>query len=125
LAVRIRVFEKQYLIVSELNPCRTKRSARNFTQPDRFAPERWLTQGKEEDASKKEDRVAFQPFSVGSTGCIGRNLARMELRIILARLLGRYNIAIPSGEGGLIRKNQKIWWSWNKESINVVLSSAR
>ncbi|KAG6855453.1 hypothetical protein H0H87_002643, partial [Tephrocybe sp. NHM501043] len=62
-----------------------------------FRPERWLpyegvpgSATKEVDAREKE-RLAriqrtFNPFSVGPRACVGRNLAFLELQIIVASL---------------------------------------
>ncbi|KZT64511.1 cytochrome P450 [Daedalea quercina L-15889] len=51
---------------------------------DRFRPERWLEQ------DKNELQKAFNPFSFGPRGCIGRSLAVMELFIIVASVFRRY-----------------------------------
>lgn len=37
---------------------------------------------------------------MGPMGCIGRNLARMELRTLTAQLLLRYNVSLAPGEDG-------------------------
>ena len=42
---------------------------------------------------------ASNPFSVGPTSCIGRNLAWAEMRIVLARLLWAFDIADEEGKG--------------------------
>jgi cytochrome P450 len=48
----------------------TFHSARNFVQPDSFIPERWLPDC---DAKfEKDDKKAFQPFSIGPRACLGR-----------------------------------------------------
>lgn len=48
----------------------TFHSTRNFVRPDSFAPERWLPEGDMEFA--KDDKKAFNPFSVGPRACLGR-----------------------------------------------------
>ncbi|KAI0308517.1 cytochrome P450, partial [Amylostereum chailletii] len=50
-----------------------------------FRPERWL----EEGASTRAKY--FHPFSLGPRACISRNLAMMEVLIIIASLLRRYD----------------------------------
>ncbi|KAG6839759.1 hypothetical protein C0991_011914 [Blastosporella zonata] len=66
---------------------------------EEFRPERWFAQeGKENTASEKE-RLArmqrtFNPFSVGPRACVGRNLATLELQIICASLLRRYEFVL-------------------------------
>ena len=101
------------------------RSSRNFVFADEFHPERWLSSEKNVNKFQGDDKAAFQPFAVGPAGCIGQNLARMELRIILARFLWRFDISVPTGKKPLVWTDQKIWWSWNKDPIVVTLARAR
>jgi len=37
---------------------------------------------------------AFAPFSIGPRACIGRNLAIMELHLVLATIVRRYDFAL-------------------------------
>ncbi|KAH9934405.1 cytochrome P450 monooxygenase pc-bph [Fomitopsis serialis] len=55
---------------------------------DVFRPERWL------ERDKNELQKAFNPFSFGPRGCIGRNLASMELFIIVASVFRRYHFVL-------------------------------
>jgi cytochrome P450 len=48
----------------------TFHSSRNFVRPDDFAPERWLPEGSME--FEKDDKKAFNPFSIGPRACLGR-----------------------------------------------------
>ncbi|KAK4221765.1 cytochrome P450 [Podospora fimiseda] len=59
------------------------RSEANWKRASDFLPERWL--GGEEWAEDK--KAAAQHFSLGPRGCIGKNLALMELRLAVAALL--------------------------------------
>jgi len=58
-----------------------------WTNPEEFIPERWLDKEYED-----EDKSASQPFSLGPRACIGRNLALLELQVILTKLLYVYNL---------------------------------
>jgi len=50
------------------------------------------------DASFANDnKKSFYPFSTGPANCIGKNLAYAELRIILARLLWRFDVVPQPG----------------------------
>ncbi|EPT05693.1 hypothetical protein FOMPIDRAFT_1021415, partial [Fomitopsis schrenkii] len=60
-----------------------------------FRPERWIEASPER---KKLMMDAFAPFSVGPRACIGRSLAIMQLHIIVATLLRRYDFALQSDE---------------------------
>ncbi|EIN11080.1 cytochrome P450 [Punctularia strigosozonata HHB-11173 SS5] len=69
---------------------------RNFCpHPEQFIPERWLPGGLGEES--KVDGNTIMSFSFGPFGCIGRNLAMQELRIVIARLLLRFQLALPEG----------------------------
>lgn len=70
------------------------RDARNFSpQPDAFRPERWLAPEKEE----RFDRKAFIPFSAGATVCPGKLFAYMELRLVIANLVRRFEMEFVDG----------------------------
>ncbi|GJE93716.1 cytochrome P450 monooxygenase [Phanerochaete sordida] len=55
---------------------------------EEFRPERWFEQDK--NAVQK----TYNPFSFGPRSCVGRNLASMELLIILASILRRYDFVL-------------------------------
>lgn len=63
----------------------TYRSPKNFHEPDRFAPERWLPA--EHPVYENDQREVVQPFSYGPRNCIGQNLAWHEMRLILAKMV--------------------------------------
>ncbi|TRX92247.1 hypothetical protein FHL15_006862 [Xylaria flabelliformis] len=52
---------------------------------DEFRPERWA------EATPRQ-RNAFIPFSYGPRSCVGRNVAEMEMKMIAATWLRRYDI---------------------------------
>lgn len=56
-----------------------------WTAPDRFDPERFLG-----GAPGRQHKFAFLPFGAGPRICIGRGVAMMELKLILALLLRRF-----------------------------------
>jgi benzoate 4-monooxygenase len=55
---------------------------------DAFRPERWF-----EDESGRMAK-AFNPFSYGPRACVGRNLASMELLIIISSIFRRYEFVL-------------------------------
>ncbi|KAJ0422245.1 cytochrome P450 [Aspergillus carlsbadensis] len=67
----------------------------NFVAADQFIPESFTTRP---DLIKQKD--AFIPFSTGPAGCIGKNLALMEMRLMTAHLVSIYDIAFAPGEDG-------------------------
>lgn len=55
---------------------------------DQFRPERWF----ERDHAAMQK--AFNPFSYGPRACVGRNLASMELLIIISSIFRRYHFVL-------------------------------
>ncbi|UZJ53677.1 hypothetical protein CBS101457_002997 [Exobasidium rhododendri] len=67
------------------------RDPRNFSPgPDEFRPQRWISP-KEETAF---DRTAFNPFSYGPTSCVGKTLAYMEIRIVVACIVREFDLSL-------------------------------
>ncbi|KAI3338273.1 cytochrome P450 [Ustulina deusta] len=60
----------------------------NFQDPTHFVPERWLG-GKPRDILD-----AAQPFSLGSRGCMGKSLGLLELRLIMAKIIWKYDLEL-------------------------------
>ncbi|KAF4170046.1 hypothetical protein CNMCM6936_005191 [Aspergillus lentulus] len=79
-----------------VHPLSAYSSPRNFHQADRFLPERWLPEAIEDHASPffSDNRAVFQPFSIGPRKCLGRNLAYIEMRVILARVLWSFDLEL-------------------------------
>lgn len=84
------------------------RSARNWSHPDCFIPERWVGEDSQFSSDKRE---ASQPFSFGPRNCIGRNLAYVEIKIIIARLIWHFDIENAT-EGDWL--DQKVYMIWEK-----------
>ncbi|RYP13440.1 hypothetical protein DL766_009854 [Monosporascus sp. MC13-8B] len=61
-----------------------------YWMPGGFIPERWL---RTEPEGRQGDKLETSlPFSSGPRGCLGKNLAYLEMRIILTRFFWRYDI---------------------------------
>lgn len=58
-----------------------------WNEPDRFYPERFLA-----DSNEPKHAFAFIPFSLGRHACIGQQLAKVEMRVILATLLKSHRV---------------------------------
>lgn len=65
-----------------------------------FRPERWLVEDNEGKWALKSEKEAremwksFNPFSYGPRACVGRNLAMMELQMIIGSIMRRYEFVI-------------------------------
>jgi averantin hydroxylase len=97
------------------------RSPHNFARPDEFIPERWGNPKPEEFVNDNKDNV-FQPFSYGPRNCIGRNLAYAEMRVLMAKFLWKFDIAIPEEKEEEMRswvERQKVWIIWEKMPLWV------
>ncbi|KAK0202468.1 cytochrome P450 monooxygenase [Desarmillaria ectypa] len=57
---------------------------------EEFRPERWF------ECDSAEVSKAFSPFSVGPRACIGRNLANLEMPIIVASILKRFHFVLEN-----------------------------
>jgi len=63
------------------------RNKKMFPDPDTFDPTRWI--GPPEKLRERERWLV--PFSRGTRGCLGRNLAMCELYVTLATLFRRFD----------------------------------
>lgn len=108
--------------VVSVPPWAAYRATRNFVEPDRFLPARWLDSDAQEKGGVRDDKAAFHPFSLGPHNCPGQNLAWLELRLILAKLLWNFDMAVPPGIDLPVWAEQGIWWFWDKQSTIVRLT---
>jgi len=69
------------------------RSERYWDEPDAFDPDRW-------DDGVDRPRFAYFPFGGGPRHCIGKHLAKLEAKLILARTAQQYSLE-HTGEAGL------------------------
>ncbi|TGJ84039.1 hypothetical protein E0Z10_g4725 [Xylaria hypoxylon] len=63
------------------------RSSESYASPDEFIPERWYSQ-----PELLRDASSFAPFSTGNYGCVGRPLALLNIRAVVARIVASYDI---------------------------------
>jgi benzoate 4-monooxygenase len=68
---------------------------------DEFKPERWAN-------LTERQKEAFIPFSYGPRACVGRNVAEMELALVVSTVFRRYEFELRQGEmktrEGFLRK---------------------
>lgn len=95
----------------------------NFQSPTLFSPERWL-EGSGDSKYRKDRKDVFQPFSLGPHNCPGRSLAYLEMRLILAKMIWNFDLAVPKGFALPVWQTQRIYWFWDKQAMHVRLSCA-
>ncbi|KAF8917303.1 cytochrome P450 67 [Mucidula mucida] len=73
-------------------PWTIHKDERYWDNPMTFDPERWEKEG------NPETREAFIPFSKGQWSCIGKTLARMEMRTVISKLVMNFDIELADEE---------------------------
>ena len=63
-----------------------------FTKPEEFIPERWFPASSRPVEIVNHCPAATQHFSVGPRRCIGKEIALVELQLILARMMWNFDI---------------------------------
>ncbi|KAF2443276.1 cytochrome P450 [Karstenula rhodostoma CBS 690.94] len=76
--------------IVQLQPFVIHRDPRSFVRPDEFIPERWTT--RRELVLNKD---AFFPFSTGPYDCVGKRLAYMEMRSVITKVVGEFDVCLP------------------------------
>lgn len=90
----------------------THRDPRYWHDAETFLPERWIGDG------FGDCKEAFYPFSLGPRGCLGINLAYMELRIILSKLVWAYDWELIDKDVDWVRGN-KLYLLWKKPEMKM------
>lgn len=71
-----------------------------FPEPFTFSPERWIVDPASSVSSESVERarLAFCPFSVGIRGCMGKNMAYLEISLALTWLLWHFEVRLKAGD---------------------------
>ena len=83
-----------------------------FLHADEFHPERWLN----DPLFKDDQKQASQPFAVGPRNCIGMNLAYVELRLVMARLLWKFEVHLDQSCSNWV-DNLVEYFGWEKTPL--------
>jgi cytochrome P450 len=78
--------------ILRITPWIIHRDARCFAEPERFLPERFTR------AAEPPPRGSWLPFGTGPRVCIGQHFALMEMSLVAAMLLQRYELLPVAGE---------------------------
>lgn len=76
-----------------MSPWVVHRDARWFSDPLKFAPERWQT-----GESEVRPKFSYFPFGGGARTCIGERFAWMEGVLVIATLAQRWRLRMASGQ---------------------------
>lgn len=74
-----------------ITPWVLQRDGRWFDEPGAFRPERFLPD------APPPPRGAWMPFGAGPRVCIGQHFAMLEMTLVAAMLLQRYDLKLPAG----------------------------
>jgi cytochrome P450 len=66
---------------------------RNFTEPDRFDPDRWT-----DERAASIPKGAFIPFGGGARQCIGNTFAQTEIALVAATIAARWRLVPVAGK---------------------------
>ena len=86
--------------------------AGSWTKALEFIPERWIES--ERDRSWIHDTRAFVPFTIGTFSCVGKSLAMLELRMLLATVIKKFDF-VMAGDF-----DHKKFWSQHKSFMGTV-----
>jgi cytochrome P450 len=99
------------------------RSALNFTSAPSFLPQRWLRS--DDDPGQKnqvatDTLTASKPFGLGPRACPGMEMAYMEARIVLAKMLWAFDLKV---EGEVEGWEGRVRWNggWKLPNVRVRL----
>ncbi|KAI1076269.1 cytochrome P450 [Whalleya microplaca] len=88
-----------------------------FSDPFNFHPERHMC----DERSASDSKDALQPFHLGPRNCLGRHLAYVEMRTILARVLWNFDMRIAEDSRDWLSR-QKVYLPWQKGALNAYLT---
>ncbi|KAK6076445.1 cytochrome P450 3A31 [Seiridium cupressi] len=75
-----------------------------YPDPFQYKPERWLVD--DGTGSIERGRSVFNPFSVGSRGCLGKGLANTEMMLTIATIMFVGDFKFADGEKGNVGRGQ-------------------
>ncbi|KAK4163687.1 cytochrome P450 [Cladorrhinum sp. PSN259] len=73
-------------------------SEKYFHRAREFLPDRWLPEDVRPTEFKNDHLNCQKPFGIGSRACIGKPFAMAEMRLLLARLVWKFDISMKPGK---------------------------
>ena len=99
------------------------RDPKRFVRPDEFIPERWMEPPLRPSEFDNDERAAVHTFSLGPRGCIGKNLAWAEMRLIITKLFWNLNFESAYPGQGLDWHDLKTFTVIEKQPVEVRISA--
>uniref|UniRef100_A0A6P7GBF3 Cytochrome P450 CYP12A2-like n=1 Tax=Diabrotica virgifera virgifera TaxID=50390 RepID=A0A6P7GBF3_DIAVI len=66
---------------------------KNFKEPSKYIPERWLRSVSNEYSAKNAHPFAYMPFGHGARSCIGRRFATLEVEVAVANMIRNFELS--------------------------------
>ena len=93
----------------------------HFTDPESYFPERWLPTPLRPGNIITHNPAAVAPFGLGPRRCIGKELALVEMQLIIARLVWNFDLSMADPSKPLDWNKQKTYIFVQKEPVMVRL----
>jgi len=90
----------------------------NFARPEEFLPERWFDDTPAEFAHDRRD--IYQPFSFGPRNCIGKPIAYMEMRVLMAKFLYNFTFELANPDFDWV-STKKAYGAWDNGGLKLRL----
>ncbi|KAJ6588130.1 cytochrome P450 [Mycena capillaripes] len=93
-----------------------------YPSPENFVPDRWLA--REDDPRFITNEDAFIPFSTGPANCVGKNLANLEIRMVVAYVMQAYEMRFADGyDKHRWEADLKDYFVLQKGSLPIILTA--
>ena len=94
------------------------RNADVFPEPNIFLPERWIVGNGFTAEQIKTAKQAFCPFSLGPMNCIGKNIAYLAMKLVVAHLLWKFDFRMAENRvGGGSKDLEEGRWDENEYQL--------
>ena len=93
IVIEEHLFKKNTIITAGL--VFNSYKAQYFKDPECFKPERWISEGKVKE-NINDEIFSYLPFSTGPRNCIGQHLAVIQIKIILTKIIKKYDVSLKN-----------------------------
>ncbi|KAI0106404.1 cytochrome P450 [Nemania sp. FL0031] len=108
-------------VVCQSSPFALARSPRNFRDPLRFRPERWLPKDHQlyDLQFATDNGQDFHPFGQGPRICAGREIAWWQSRVFMAKVLWKFNLEMIPGQQVDLDRDFRGWGTYQKPEVRI------